>query len=154
MRKLFAIACALACLPAYAQPLIDEAELWMQDHIVLTMTPPGNWGVGVDPQLNRAIHMARENCRIMSGTKSLIDGCGAYLSNIRAGWSLGIRCGDRHIIIVADRDLAQAEQRALAQEREIRERYDPQAPACARVVTVTPGGFVIREAQAPAVAAD
>ena len=153
MRKLFTIACALACLPAYAQPVIDEADLWMHDYTVLTISPRGDWGIGVDPSINLAIKTAMDNCRKMSGTRSSIDGCGAYFSSIRAGWSLGIRCG-HHNIIVADRDLAQAEQEALARERELREKYNPQAPACVRVVTVTPGGFVIREAQVPPVAAD
>jgi hypothetical protein len=153
MRKPFAIACALVCLPANAQPLINEAELWMHDFIVLTMSPRGDWGVGVDPYVVRAIKMGIDNCRKMSGTKSSSDGCGAYFSSIRAGWSLGIRCGSQNII-VADRNLAQAEQQALAKERELREKYDPEAPTCVRVVTVTPGGFVIRGPQIPAVAAD
>ena len=154
MRKLFAIACTLACSSADGQPLVDDADLWMHEHVVLTMTPRGDWGLGVDPQIHRAIQTAMDNCRKMSGTKSSsFDGCGAYFSSIRAGWSLGIRCG-RHNIIVADRDLVQAEHRAVARERELREQYDPQAPACVRVVTVTPGGLVIREAQESAVAAD
>jgi hypothetical protein len=153
MRKLFAIACVLAYLPANAQPLVDEADLWRHDYIVLTMSPRGHWGVGVDPQIARAMKTAIDRCRKMSGAKSPIDGCGAYSSSIRVGWSLGIRCGG-HNILVADRDLAQAEQQALARERELRERYDPQAPACVRVVTVTPGGYVIREPQTPAVAGD
>lgn len=150
---LSAIAWVLTCLTANAQPFVDDADLWMHDYIVLTMSPRGGWGVGVDPNIARAMKTAIDNCRKMSGAKSPSDGCGAYFSSIRSGWSLGIRCG-RHNILVADRDLAQAEQLALARERQLREKYDPQAPACVRVVTVTPGGFVIREAQVPAVAAD
>ena len=153
MLKPAALACALACLPASAQPLVDEADLWMQDHAVLTMSLTGEWGVGIDPDIARAIKAAIDNCRKMSRAKPPMDGCGADFSSIRAGWSLGIRCG-RHNILVADRDLAKAEQQALARERELRQRYAPQAPPCVRVVTVTPAGYVIRGSQTPAVAAD
>jgi len=45
--------------------------------------------------------------------------------------------------LVADRNLAEAERRAVAREAELRERYDPDMLRCARVVTVDPNGVAI-----------
>jgi hypothetical protein len=114
-------------------------EEWAHDFTVLTMAPGGAWGTATDPRINRAIFLAIENCKAMSGAKI---GCGAYMTTVRGGWSLGILCG-RENIIVADRDLAEAEERAHRREAELRERYVPDMPACARVVTIDPNGAVV-----------
>ena len=107
----------------------------MHDFTVLTMFDEA-WGAATDPEINRAIARAIANCKAMSGPEL---GCGAYLTSIRAGWSLGIRCG-RENIIVAEKDLAEAERRALRREVELRTHYVPDMPACFRVVTLDPSG--------------
>jgi hypothetical protein len=58
------------------------------------LVPDGAWGAATDPFVNRAIAGAIAKCKAMSGAEL---GCGAFLSSIRTGWSLGIRCG-REII--------------------------------------------------------
>jgi hypothetical protein len=114
-------------------------EEWAHDFTVLTMAPDGAWGTATDPRINRAVFLAIENCKAMSGAKI---GCGAYMTTVRGGWSLGIRCG-RENVVVADRDLAQAEERARRREADLRERYVPDMPACERVVTVDPNGAIV-----------
>jgi len=135
-----ALAAALA-QPASSQP--PAIEIWAHDFTVLTMAPDGAWGTATDPQVNRAIAGAIRNCKAMS---EMTLGCGAYLTTVRGGWSLGIRCGNENII-VADRDLAEAEQRAHRRERDLREYYVRDMPPCARLVTVDPNGAVVVPAQ-------
>ena len=130
---------------ASSQPVAIEA--WAHDFTVLTMAPDGAWGTATDPRINRAIHLAIGNCKIMSGAEL---GCGAYLTTVRGGWSLGIRCGGENII-AADRNLAEAERRAHNREIELRERYVPGMPPCARIVTVDPNGNVLMLAVGQAV---
>jgi hypothetical protein len=89
------------------------------DWTVLTMAPDGAWGTATDPRINRAILLAISNCKAISQMEL---GCGAYATTVRAGWSLGIRCG-RENIIVADRNLAAAEHRARQREAELRSLY-------------------------------
>lgn len=146
-RRISGTACALAItFGALDAPLAQSAstqpaaiEEWAPDFTVLTMTG-GAWGTATDPRVNRAIHLAIERCKAMSGAKI---GCGAYLTTVRGGWSLGIQCG-RENIIVADRDLAEAERRALKREAELRKLYVPNMPPCARIVTVDPNGAIVR----------
>jgi len=122
-----AIAAALAQSASSQPPAIEE---WANDFTVLTAT---------DSRINRAIFVAIGNCKAMS---EMTLGCGAYLTSVRGGWSLGIRCGNESII-VADRHLAEAEQRARRRELELRERYVRDMPPCERVVTVDPNGAVV-----------
>lgn len=142
----FALALTVgAVVAAFAQsasPQTAAVEEWAHDFTALTMAPDGAWGTATDPRVNRAIHLAIVNCKIMSGAEL---GCGAYLTTVRGGWSLGIRCG-RENIIVADRNLIDAERRAHRRESELRERYVPGMPPCARVVTVDPNGEVLMPA--------
>jgi len=123
-----------------ASPQPAAIEEWALDFTVLTMSPDGAWGTATDPRINRAIFLAISNCKAMSGAAL---GCGAYSTTIRGGWSLGIRCG-RENIIVADRNLAEAEHRAHKREIELRTHYVPAMPPCARVVTVDPNGAVVK----------
>ena len=135
---------------ASPQPTAIEAwadEFWAHDFTVLTLAPDGAWGTATDPRINRAIHLAIGNCKIMSGAEL---GCGAYLTTVRGGWSLGIRCGGENII-AADRNLAEAERKAHNREIELRERYVPKMPQCARLVTVDPNGKVLMPAVGQAV---
>jgi len=111
-----------------------------EDHLtVLTMAPDGAWGVATDMSTNRAIAGAIANCKTMSRAEL---GCGAYSSTIRAGWSLGIRCGNENII-VAEKTLAGALQAAINRETELRQLYAPDMPPCTRVVTVDPHGAIV-----------
>ena len=102
------------------------------------MEPDGAWGVATGPLVNQAIAGAISNCKRMSGVEI---GCGAYFSVIQAGWSLGIRCG-RENIIVAEKNLTDAELRAARREIDLRAHYAPDLPACVRVVTVDPSGGI------------
>src|SRR5262245_8753205 len=111
-------------------------EEWAHDFTVLTMAPDGAWGTATDPRISRAIFLAISNCKTISQMEL---GCGAYATTVRAGWSLGIRCG-RENIIVADRNLAAAEHRARQREAELRSLYVRDMPPCDRVVTVDPNG--------------
>jgi len=122
---------------ASSQP--EYVEEWASDFTVLTMAPDGAWGTATDPRINRAIFLAISNCKAMSEMQL---GCGAYSKSVRGGWLLGIRCGNENII-VADRNLAEAERRALEREVELREIYVPNMPPCERVVTVDPNGAVV-----------
>jgi hypothetical protein len=131
-----ALAAALAQSASSQPPAIEE---WAHDFTVLTMAPDGSWGTATDPRINRAIFLAISNCKAMSEAEL---GCGAYLTTVRGGWSLGIRCGGENII-VADRHLAEAEQRAHWREADLRERYVRDMPPCVRVVTVDPNGAVV-----------
>jgi hypothetical protein len=136
-----ALAIAFGVIQARAQTWqeIAASEEWMLDFTVLTMAPDGSWGVATEPYINRAIAAAIANCKVMSGTEL---GCGAYLASVRAGWSLGIRCG-RENILVADKDLAEAERRAAKREVDLRAHYVLDMPACVRVVTVDPSGRIM-----------
>jgi hypothetical protein len=111
------------------------AEHWT----VLTMSPDGAWGTATDITSSRAIAAAIARCKAMSGAPI---GCGAKLVSIRAGWSLGFRCGSENII-VADKTLADAEHAARRREAELRHGYVPNMPACARLVTVDPHGAIV-----------
>ena len=138
-RILLGLTCAMAInLGAHAQSGwrgLAASEDWMHDFTVLTMYGDA-WGSATEPEIGRAVARAIANCKAMSGPAL---GCGASFTSIRAGWSLGIRCG-RENIIVADKDLAEAERRASRREAELRTHYVPEMPMCFRVVTIDPGG--------------
>jgi len=106
---------------------------------VLTMAPDGSWGAATEITTHLAIARAIGNCKAMSQSEI---GCGAYFTTIRAGWSLGFRCG-RDNIVVAAKDLGEAEQAAAHRERELRQLYVPDMPPCLRVVMVDSAGAVI-----------
>ena len=108
---------------------------WAHDYTVLTVY--GNaWGAATDPIFDRAIARAIADCNAMSGTDL---GCGAFFISVQAGWSLGMLCGRKNIV-VSDRDLAAAERVASRRELELRTHYVPDMPACVRVVTIDPNG--------------
>ena len=135
----FVLGGALDGLRAQSWQEIADSEEWMHDVTVLTMAPDGAWGVATEPALSRAIAGAIRNCRAKSGANL---GCGAHFSTVRAGWSLGIRCG-RENIIVAENALADAERSASRREVDLRTNYVPDMPPCTRVVTVDPSGRII-----------
>ena len=138
------IVCALAvafALQARAQTWreIADSEDWMHDFTVLTMAPDGAWGTATEQFAGVAIANAVARCKAMSSAKL---GCGAHFTSVRAGWSLGIRCG-RENIIVADRDFVEAGRQALRRESELRTEYVRDMPECIRVVTVDPNGRIV-----------
>jgi hypothetical protein len=122
--------------PAYSeeQTLHDWAEV-----TVLTIAPDGTWGAATDDFANVALAHAIADCK--SKYKNEI-GCGHRSTFVRQGWSLAFRCGPANVL-VAEKLLADAEQAALRQERELRLRYAPNMPACVRTVTVDPYGRIV-----------
>ena len=138
-RSIPAAACALAVSFGALDTAFARTNALEEHFTVLTMAPNGSWGAATDISVNSAIARAIANCKTMS-RESI--GCGAYYTTIRGGWSLGIRCG-RENIVVAAADLVEAEQAAANRERELRQVYVLDLPACARVVTVDPHGAVI-----------
>lgn len=110
-----------------------------EDWTALTMEPGGAWGTATDTFVNQAIAGAIRNCKGMSG-KAI--GCGAALTMIQAGWSLGLRCGENNVI-VAEKKLPDAVQRAIDREVELRQLYYPDLPICAWVVAVDPHGIIV-----------
>ena len=121
--------------PPQLVPVSAPDDFWT----VLTMAPDASWGAGTDISISRAIARAIDNCKVMS---QAAIGCGAYFTSIRAGWSLGITCGSQNII-VAESNLAEAEQAAINRIIELRRLYAPDMPPCVRVVTVDPHGRII-----------
>jgi hypothetical protein len=116
---------------------------WIADVTVVAVAPDGSWGVATEPFIHRAIAEAIAHCRTKYSGRI---GCGYRHTAVRAGWSLGFKCGD-HSIFVADRDLADAERAAFNRELELRGRYVPGLPACSRVVTIDPAGRVLTPEQ-------
>ncbi|MGP0094194.1 MAG: hypothetical protein ACLPKB_30250 [Xanthobacteraceae bacterium] len=123
----------VAQLPA--SDTTSDASGWT----VLTMAPDGSWGVATEMDSGRAIARAIANCKKMYKKEI---GCGASLTTISAGWSLAIRCGSENII-VAEKNLADAEKAALQRENALRVDYVSDLPACKRVLTVDPHGVVV-----------
>lgn len=133
LRMTFVLAVALGAT-LLAKPATASEDHWT----VLTMAPGGEWGAATDISTNRAIAGAIAHCKAMSQSDI---GCGASFTTIRAGWSLGIRCG-RENIVVAARTLAGAEQAAVTREIELRQFYVSDMPSCRRVVTIDPHGTI------------
>lgn len=102
------------------------------------MASDGSWGVATEVTVGGALARAIGNCKVMS--KGQI-GCGAQARIIRAGWIVGLRCGDRSIM-AAGALLADAERAARSREAEIKQFYAPDMPACRRVLAAGPGGVV------------
>lgn len=115
-------------------PVLASEENWT----VLTMAPDGAWGAATEPSTNRAIAGAIAQCR---ATSQAALGCGASFTSIRAGWSLGVRCGSENIIVAA-RSQADAERAAHNREMEMRHVYMIEMEPCRRVVTIDPNGAV------------
>jgi hypothetical protein len=123
--------------PAFAgdDDRIIPADQWT----VLTLASTGAWGTATDDFMGRALAFAIGNCRAMSG---LAIGCGARSSATRAGWSVGVLCGNTPII-AARKQLAEAERAVADREIELRQVYLRDMPRCVRVVTVDPNGAIV-----------
>jgi len=120
---------------SYPEPLAE----WDNNWSVLTMAPDGAWGVATEMDVIEAITSAVGDCKAKTATEI---GCGSQFVMFRAAWSLGIRCGDRNILI-AEKSLRDAEVRASWREFELRKLYFPDLPPCAVVVTIDPDGKII-----------
>ena len=125
--------------PRAQSAIYESVPEWQRDWTVLAMSPDGAWGVATDMWMIGALSRAIRDCTQMSGQEM---GCGAYFTVIRAGWSLGIRCGDKNIIM-AESTLTDAERRARWREFELRKLHDPDMPPCVRLVTVDPTGTIV-----------
>jgi hypothetical protein len=122
-----------------APSLLDE---WQRDWTVVTMAPDGAWGVATDMYMIKALATAVDQCTAMTERRIDYVGCGSHFTTIRAGWTVGLRCGERNIIS-AEPSLDDAVKRANWREYELRRLYDPDMPRCERVMTVDPSGQVI-----------
>lgn len=120
---------------SYPEPLHE----WDNDWTVLTMAPDGTWGVATEMDVIEAITSAVGDCKSKSRAEL---GCGGQFIMFRAAWSLGVRCGDRNIL-VAEKNLDDAELRASWREYELRRLYAPDLPPCVVAVTVDPAGEIV-----------
>jgi hypothetical protein len=147
------ICCKLSSLTAVAtlglalvafdgDPATADNDVLDSNWTVVTMDIKGSvWGVGTSMYANLATGIAFANCKQMSGKKI---GCGALIKTVRSGWILALRCGSE-VILVAEKDLKDAEDAAIARELELRQVYVPDMPACERLFSVDPRGVVVRE---------
>jgi hypothetical protein len=137
-RLLGAVGAAVVSVSTIGQP-VAQVGFALDEVTVLTMAPDGAWGVATDASASRAFASAIARCRRMSRSEL---GCGAQFTAIRGGWSLGIRCGTENIIVAA-RELADAERAAINREIDLKYRYAPDMPPCRRVLSVNPDGEIV-----------
>jgi hypothetical protein len=126
--SLFPVACAV----------VHADEPTDQDWVVATLARDGSWGVGTDHQLGAANAAAVRDCKAMSGGES---GCGAEFAAAKRGWIIGLRCDGYHIL-VAERELKDAEVAAINREIDLKQIYVRDLPPCHRVLTISPRGEV------------
>jgi len=126
----------VACSVSFAQ---TRMEFEVAPTTVLTMAANGSWGAATGDAVGATIASAIARC---NKRHRQAIGCGASYTTIRAGWSLGIRCG-RQNILVAEKTLAEAEQAAIDRETELRRLYVPDMAPCVRVVSVDPSGAIV-----------
>jgi hypothetical protein len=113
-------------------------EDWDRDWTVVTMARDGSWGIGIGPHIGQANAAAIRECRAMSSGRS---DCGAEFAATRGGWIIGLRCDDYRILVAA-KELKDAEAAALDREIDLKQLYVPDLPACHRVLTVDPRAAV------------
>jgi hypothetical protein len=128
--------------PPPEQEMAHSAVIF-DDWTAATMAPDGSWGTATETTAGSALGEAIGNCRRKSTAKI---GCGAQTRVIRAGWIVGLRCGDWNIM-AAERTLAEAEQAAWQHAVEHRRSYAPGLPPCRPTLAVGPGGTVADLAQ-------
>jgi hypothetical protein len=115
-------------------PLAAQHE---SEWTVVTLARDGSWGVGTSEYYGPALASALRKCNAMSKEQS---DCGAEVTAVRQGWTLGILCGD-HRVLVAATDLATAILDAEARQASLKDLYGDGLPGCARIVTVDPDSF-------------
>jgi hypothetical protein len=118
-------------LPA---PLAAEQET---EWTVVTLARDASWGVGTSEHYGPALASALRKCDALSDGQS---DCGAEVTAVRQGWTLGILCGD-HRVLVAATELTTAIMEAQARQLYLRELYGDSMPSCSCVMWVDPRGF-------------
>ena len=104
---------------------------------VVTLARDGSWGVGNAEFYGPALASALRKCEAMSDGQS---DCGAEVTAIRKGWTLGMLCGD-HRILIAEAEMTSAIMEAQARELYLRDLYGESVPPCQCVFWVDPQGF-------------
>jgi hypothetical protein len=134
MKRRSAILAVLVSALLWPVPLAAQHE---SEWTVVTLALDGSWGVGTSEHYGPALASALRKCNAMSKEQS---DCGAEVTAVRQGWTLGILCGD-HRVLVAAPDLATAIREAEARQAYLRDVYGDGLPGCSRVVSVDPEGF-------------
>ena len=134
MKRRSAILAFLLAALLWPVPLAAQHE---SEWTVVTLALDGSWGVGTSEHYGPALASALRKCNAMSREQS---DCGAEVTAVRQGWTLGILCGD-HRVLVAAPDLATAIREAEARQTSLRDAYGDSLPGCSRVVSVDPEGF-------------
>ena len=134
MKRRSAILAFLLSALLWPVPLAAQHE---SEWTVVTLALDGSWGVGTSEHYGPALASALRKCNAMSKEQS---DCGAEVTAVRQGWTLGILCGD-HRVLVAAPDLAKAIREAEARQTYLRDVYGDSLPGCSRVVSVDPEGF-------------
>ena len=131
MKAILAFLSIVLLLPAplAAQPVSE----WT----VVTLALDGSWGVGTTVHYGPALASALRKCEAMSDGQS---DCGADVTAVRQGWTLGILCGD-HRVLVAATDLTTAILESQARKMFLKELYGDGMPYCSCVLWVDPQGF-------------
>lgn len=131
MKAILAFLSIVLLLPAplAAQPVSE----WT----VVTLALDGSWGVGTAEYYGPALASALRKCEAMSDGQS---DCGADVTAVRQGWTLGILCGE-HRVLVAATDLSTAILDAQARQMFLKELYGDGMPYCLSVMWVDPQGF-------------
>lgn len=106
---------------------------------VVTLARDGSWGVGTSEHYGPALASALRKCEAMSGGQS---DCGAEVTAVRNGWTLGILCGD-HRVLVAETNLTTAILEAQARQMYLKELYGAGMPNCSCITWVDPQGFAV-----------
>jgi hypothetical protein len=115
-------------------PLAAQHE---QEWTVVTLARDGSWGVGTSEYYGPALASALRKGEAMSDSQS---DCGAEVTAVRQGWTLGILCGD-HRVLVAATELTTAIMDAQARQMVLRDLYGDGLPSCSCVMWVDPRGF-------------
>jgi len=136
MKRRSAILAFLLAALLWPGPLAAQHE---SEWTVVTLALDGSWGVGTSEHYGPALASALRKCNAMSKEQS---DCGAEVTAVRQGWTLGILCGE-HRVLVAAPDLATAIREAEARQTYLRDVYGDSLPGCSRVVSVDPEGFAI-----------
>ena len=134
MKRRSAILAFLLSALLWPAPLAAQHE---SEWTVVTLALDGSWGVGTSEHYGPALASALRKCNAMSKQQS---DCGAEVTAVRQGWTLGILCGD-HRVLVAAPDLATAIREAEARQAYLRDVYGDSLPGCSSVVSVDPQGF-------------
>ena len=112
---------------------------------VVTLALDGSWGVGTSEYYGPALASALRKCEATSVGQS---DCGADVTAVRKGWTLGILCGE-HRVLVAAADLTTAILDAQARQMFLRELYGDGMPSCSCVMWVDPRGLAATSRKPP-----